>query len=93
MGLGMALLEELEFEPATGRIANATLSDYLIPANADIEDIEVVFMGDSDEFNPLGVKGISEIGTIGVAAAVANAVFHATGRRIQSLPISIDKLL
>jgi xanthine dehydrogenase YagR molybdenum-binding subunit len=81
MGIGMTLLEETTFD-ATGRIANATLGDYLVPVNADIPDLDVVFVGEPDRFNALGVKGVGEIGIIGVAAAIANAVYHATGRRL-----------
>jgi CO/xanthine dehydrogenase Mo-binding subunit len=92
MGIGMTLLEETVFD-ATGRVANATLGDYLVPVNADVHDIDVVFVGEPDRFNALGVKGVGEIGIIGVAAAIANAVFHATGRRFRSLPITIDQLL
>ena len=77
----------------TGRIANATLGDYLVPVNADVPDLDVVFVGEPDRFNALGVKGVGEIGIIGVAAAIANAVYHATGRRFRSLPITIDQLL
>ena len=91
MGIGMALLEETVFDP-TGRIANATFGDYLIPVNADVPDIDVTFVGTPDRFNPTGTKGLGEIGTAGVAAAIANAVYHATGRRIRSLPITIDRL-
>lgn len=92
MGIGMALLEETIFD-ATGRVANATLGDYLVPVIADVHDIDVVFVGEPDRFNALGVKGVGEIGIIGVAAAIANAVYHATGRRLRSLPITIDQLL
>jgi CO/xanthine dehydrogenase Mo-binding subunit len=92
-GIGMALLEETVSDPGTGRIANATLGDYLIPVNADVPDMEVLFVGEPDRFNPIGVKGVGELGLVGVAAAIANAVFHATGRRVRSLPISIDQLL
>jgi xanthine dehydrogenase YagR molybdenum-binding subunit len=92
MGIGMALLEETILD-ASGRVANATFADYLIPANADIPDIDVVFVGAPDRFNAIGIKGVGEIGIIGVAAAIANAVFHATGRRFRSLPITIDQLL
>lgn len=92
MGIGMALMEETIFDP-TGRIANATFSDYLIPTNADIGDIDVSFVGEPDRLNALGVKGIGEIGTVGVAAAIANAVFHATGRRVRSLPITVEKII
>jgi xanthine dehydrogenase YagR molybdenum-binding subunit len=92
-GIGMALLEETLTDPHTGRIANATLADYLVPVNADVPDLEVIFVGEPDRFNPIGVKGVGEIGLAGMAAAIANAVFHATGRRIRSLPITIDRLL
>jgi CO/xanthine dehydrogenase Mo-binding subunit len=92
-GIGMALLEETISDPGTGRIANATLGDYLVPVNADVPDMDVLFVGEPDRFNPIGVKGVGEIGLVGIAAAIANAVFHATGRRIRSLPITIDKLL
>jgi xanthine dehydrogenase YagR molybdenum-binding subunit len=93
MGIGMATLEETIFESATGRIANATFGDYLIPVNADVPDIDVIFVGEPDSFSPVGIKGLGEIGVVGVAAAVANAVYHATGRRFRSLPITIDQLL
>ena len=92
MGIGMTMLEETIFD-ATGRVANGTLGDYLIPVNADVPDIDVVFVGEPDRFNAMGIKGIGEVGIIGVAAAIANAVYHATGRRIRSLPITIDRLL
>lgn len=92
MGIGMTLLEETIFD-STGRVANATLGDYLVAVNADVPDLDVVFVGEPDRFNALGVKGVGEIGIIGVAAAIANAVYHATGRRFRSLPITIDKLL
>ncbi|GGM30246.1 xanthine dehydrogenase family protein molybdopterin-binding subunit [Dactylosporangium sucinum] len=92
-GIGMALLEETVTDPHTGRIANATFGDYLIPVNADVPDLDVVFVGEPDRFNPVGVKGVGEVGLVGVAPAIANAVFHATGKRIRDLPITIDKLL
>ena len=93
MGIGMTLLEETVIDSATGRIANATFGDYLIPVNADVPVLDVVFVGKPDELSPVGSKGLGEIGTVGVSAAIANAVYHATGRRIRSLPITIDKLL
>jgi xanthine dehydrogenase YagR molybdenum-binding subunit len=92
-GIGMALLEETVSDPRTGRIANATFGDYLVPVNADVPDIEVIFVGEADPMNPLGVKGVGEIAIVGVAPAIANAVFHATGQRIRSLPITLDQLL
>jgi xanthine dehydrogenase YagR molybdenum-binding subunit len=93
MGIGMTMLEETIFDSGTGRIANATFGDYLIPVNADVPDLDVVFTGHPDEFSPVGIKGLGEIGVVGVSAAIANAVYHATGRRIRSLPITIDQLL
>jgi CO/xanthine dehydrogenase Mo-binding subunit len=92
-GIGMALLEETVTDQDTGRIANATLGDCLVPVNADIPDMDVLFVGEPDRFNAIGVKGVGEIGLVGIAAAIANAVFHATGRRVRSLPITIDHLL
>jgi xanthine dehydrogenase YagR molybdenum-binding subunit len=93
MGIGMTMLEETIFDSATGRIANATFGDYLIPVNADVPDLDVVFVGEPDRFDPVGIKGLGEIGIVGVSAAIANAVYHATGRRIRSLPITIEQLL
>jgi CO/xanthine dehydrogenase Mo-binding subunit len=93
MGIGMTILEQTIFDHATGRIANATFGDYLIPANADVPDLDVVFVGTPDTVRPIGIKGIGEIAIVGVSAAIANAVYHATGRRIRSLPITVEQLL
>jgi xanthine dehydrogenase YagR molybdenum-binding subunit len=92
MGIGMTTLEETVFDSA-GRVANATFGDYLIPVNADVPDVDVVFVGQLDGFSPIGIKGLGEVGILGVPGAIANAVYHATGRRIRSLPITIDQLL
>jgi CO/xanthine dehydrogenase Mo-binding subunit len=92
-GIGMALLEETLSDPGTGRIANATFGDYLVAVNADVPDVDVIFAGEPDPVNPIGVKGIGEVALVGVAPAIANAVFHATGRRIRSLPITAERLL
>jgi xanthine dehydrogenase YagR molybdenum-binding subunit len=92
-GIGMAAFEETVTDPGSGRVANATLGDYLVAVNADVPDIDVVFVGEPDPSNPIGVKGIGEVGIMGVAAAIANAVYHATGRRIRSLPITVSQLL
>ena len=93
-GLGMALTEETHLHPKLGRIANADLAEYHVPVNADVPSLDVFFVDEDDPYvNPLGIKGIGEIGTIGAAAAVANAVYHATGRRIRDLPITPDKLI
>ncbi|RXF75545.1 xanthine dehydrogenase family protein molybdopterin-binding subunit [Hansschlegelia zhihuaiae] len=93
MGVGMALHEESVWDKSLGRIMNANLGEYHVPAHADIHDIDVIFVDEEDKANPMGVKGLGEIGIVGAAAAVANAVFHATGKRIRELPITIDKLL
>ena len=70
------------------------LADYHVPDNADVADVEVIFVEERDEVvNPLGAKGLGEIGVVGTAAAIANAIYHATGRRIRELPITIDKLM
>jgi xanthine dehydrogenase YagR molybdenum-binding subunit len=92
MGIGMTMLEENVFDE-TGRIANATFGDYLIPANADVPDLDVVFVGTPDTVRPLGIKGMGEISGVGLSAAIANAVYHATGRRVRSLPITVEQLL
>jgi xanthine dehydrogenase YagR molybdenum-binding subunit len=92
-GIGMALHEETLIDHDLGRIANADLAGYHVPANADIYDIEVIFVDEPDDIiNPLGIKGLGEIGIVGVAAAIANAVYHATGKRVRDLPITLDKL-
>lgn len=93
-GIGMALLEATTLDRTTGRIANATLADYLVPVNADIPTLDAIFVDEEDpHVNPLGVKGIGEIALVGVAPAIANAVFHATGRRVRDLPIRMESLL
>lgn len=94
MGIGMALTEETAYDPQTGLPATRNLADYHVPTNADIPHLEVEFVGEPDfTFNPIGARGMGEIGITGIAAAVANAVFHATGKRVRDLPITPDKLL
>jgi xanthine dehydrogenase YagR molybdenum-binding subunit len=89
MGIGMALLEQTQFDPGTARIMNANLADYKIPTNADVGDIDAEALGvRDDEVNPIGTKPVGEIGICGAAAAVANAYYHATGERIRALPIT-----
>jgi len=92
-GIAMALHEQTAIDPRTGRYLNADLSEYLVPVNADVPDIDVMLIDEPDaHVDPIGVKGIGEIGTTGVAAAIANAVFHATGVRVRDLPITLDKV-
>ncbi len=94
MGIGMALEEESHMDERLGRLMNHDLSEYHVPVNPDIHDIEVLFVEEKDDIvNPLGAKGLGEIGIVGVAAAVANAIFHATGVRVRDLPITIDKVM
>jgi xanthine dehydrogenase YagR molybdenum-binding subunit len=92
-GIGMALHEETLIDHRDGRIVNANIAEYLVPVNADVQDIKVIFVDELDDSNPLGVKGVGEIGIVGVPAAIANAVYHATGKRVRELPITLDKLL
>jgi xanthine dehydrogenase YagR molybdenum-binding subunit len=93
-GIGMALHEETATDQRFGRFMTHNLADYHVPVNADVHAIDVIFVDEKDdEINPLGIKGIGEIGIIGTAAAIANAVHHATGKRVRDLPITIDKLL
>ena len=93
MGIGMALLEEAAYDERTGRLMTPTLGEYHVPVNADIHQLEVHFLNVPDPHMTLGVKSVGEIGIVGVAAAVANAVYHATGTRVRDLPITVDKLL
>lgn len=93
-GLGMALLEETHVDAETGRVVNANIAEYLVPVNADVPDIQAILVA-NDELvsNPLGAKGIGELPMVGVAAAVANAVYHATGIRVRKLPIRIEDII
>jgi xanthine dehydrogenase YagR molybdenum-binding subunit len=93
-GIGMALMEQTILDQRLGCIVNNNLAEYLVPVNADIPKIEAFFVEEHDPYvNMLGVKGIGEIGNIGSTAAIANAIYHATGKRIRRLPITLDKLL
>lgn len=93
-GIGMALEEATEIDHRHGRIINANLQHYHVPVNADIHSIETIFVEEEDTVvNPLGVKGMGELGMVGIPAAIANAVFHATGKRVRELPITPEKLL
>jgi xanthine dehydrogenase YagR molybdenum-binding subunit len=92
-GIGMALHEETLVDHAFGRVMNANIAEYHVPVNADVHDIQVIFVDEPDAIiNPLGIKGVGEIGIVGVAAAIANAFYHATGKRVRDLPITLDKL-
>jgi xanthine dehydrogenase YagR molybdenum-binding subunit len=93
-GLGMALLERADWDARFGRVMNANLAEYLVPVNADVVEVDALFVPSDDRcFNPLGVKGLAEIAICGVAPAIANAIHHATGRRVRELPITVEKLL
>ncbi|MGH9529719.1 MAG: xanthine dehydrogenase family protein molybdopterin-binding subunit [Terriglobales bacterium] len=93
-GISIALFEEVHVDPHTGRIVNANLAEYHVPVNADIPEIDVSVIDIPDmNFNPLGARGIGEIGITGVAGAVANAIYHATGKRLRDVPITPDKLI
>ena len=93
MGLGMALMEETQFDERSGRIMNPSLAEYHVPVHMDVPEIDVMWTDIADPHTPMGAHGIGEIGITGVAAAVANAVYNATGKRIRDLPITLDKLL
>ncbi|KWV91063.1 xanthine dehydrogenase family protein molybdopterin-binding subunit [Erythrobacter sp. YT30] len=93
-GVGMAMLEETFVDPESGRFINPSLGEYYVPVNADIHDIDVEFIDEPDyDFNPFGARGIGELGTVGTAPAIANAVYNATGIRVRDLPIRLDDLM
>jgi xanthine dehydrogenase YagR molybdenum-binding subunit len=93
-GIGMALHEETLVDHRFGRVMNANIAEYHVPVNADVHDIKVIFVEEPDNLvNPMGIKGVGEIGLVGVAAGIANAVCHATGKRVRDLPITLDKLI
>jgi xanthine dehydrogenase YagR molybdenum-binding subunit len=93
-GLSSALLEATELDKEAARYVNDNLADYLVPVNADVPSVEIIMVPeDDDRVNPLGIKGIGEIGIVGMNAAVANALFHATEKRVRDLPIRPEKLL
>jgi xanthine dehydrogenase YagR molybdenum-binding subunit len=93
-GMESALMEASELDKKRGRYTNSNLADYLIAVNADIPHVDIIMVPETDtDVNPLGVKGVGELGNVGMPAAIANAVHHATGKRIRDLPITVDKLL
>jgi xanthine dehydrogenase YagR molybdenum-binding subunit len=94
-GIGMALMEHSVVDARNGRVPNANFAEYAVPVHADAPpEMEVIFVDEHDpHVNPLGVKGVGEIAMVGVAPAITNAIFHATGKRIRTLPVTPDKLL
>jgi len=93
MGLGLALMEETQFDERTGRVMNPSLADYHVPVHLDVPEIDIIWSDEADPHTPMGARGVGEIGITGVGAAVANAVFNATGKRIRDLPITLDKVI
>jgi xanthine dehydrogenase YagR molybdenum-binding subunit len=93
MGLGLALMEETQFDERNGRIMNPSLAEYHVPVHMDVPEIDVIWSDIADPHTPMGAHGVGEIGITGVGAAVANAVYNATGRRVRDLPITLDKTL
>ena len=93
-GLGAALLEATELDRASARYVNRNLADYHVPVNADVGEVDAIFVPEEDTaVNPMGIKGLGELGIVGVNAAIANAVYHATGVRVRELPIQVEDLL
>lgn len=93
MGLGLALMEETQFDARKGRVMNPSLAEYHVPVHMDVPEIEVIWTDIPDPHTPMGARGIGEIGITGTGAAVANAIYNATGKRVRDLPITLDKLL
>ena len=93
MGLGLALMEETQFDERKGRVMNPSLAEYHVPVHLDVPEIEVMWTDIPDPHTPMGAHGIGEIGITGTGAAVANAVFNATGKRVRDLPLTLDKLM
>ena len=93
MGIGQALMEHTEIDERSGRIVNANLAEYLVPVMADTPEMEVIFVADEDpHLGPLAAKGIGEIALCGIGPAIVNAVWHATGKRLRTLPLTPDRL-
>ena len=93
-GISSAVHEAAEIDAREGRTINDNLADYLVPVNADIDSVEVILVPETDTIiYPLGIKGLGEVANVGTSAAIANAVYHATGKRIRKLPVRIESLL
>ena len=93
-GIGSALHEATEMDETAARYINDNFADYLVAVNADIEELSVIMLPEEDtQVNPSGMKGVGELGNVGTAAAIANAIYHATGKRVRDLPIRLEKLL
>ena len=93
-GVGSAIHEQTEIDQRTSRYVNANLADYMVPVNADVGEVKIIMIPEEDPLiNALGVKGIGEIGIVGTSAALANAIYHATGQRLRDLPLRIDSLV
>jgi xanthine dehydrogenase YagR molybdenum-binding subunit len=90
----MGLFEETAVDARSGRIVNANIAEYLVPVHADVPHIDIILVDEEDpHVNPLGIKGMGELPMVGAAAAVANAIYHATGKRVRDYPIRVDKLI
>jgi xanthine dehydrogenase YagR molybdenum-binding subunit len=93
-GISSALHEATEIDPRYARYVNNNLADYMVPVNADVDEVTVILVPEVDrDVNPVGVKGLGELANVGTAAAVANAVYHATGKRIRQFPLRLENLL
>ena len=93
-GIGQALLEQSEIDERFGKYVSKNLGEYHVPVNADVPSLEAFFVDEEDrQASTVGAKGIGEVGAVGVGPAIANAIYHATGKRIRDLPITLDKLL
>ena len=93
-GIGMALMEHTEYDPNNARVVTRDLADYHVPVNADMPEFHIEFLNKPDTIiSPMGARGIGEIGITGITAAIANAIYHATGKRVRDLPITVEKLI
>jgi xanthine dehydrogenase YagR molybdenum-binding subunit len=93
MGIGLALMEETQFDERNGRIMNPSLAEYHVPVHMDVPEIDIMWTDIPDPHAPAGARGIGEIGITGTGAAIANAVYNACGKRVRELPVTLDKLL